>query len=102
MKTYLSIISIGIALATSQAAFAAERTIVKADALPGNLQGGAEKTAAKYADGVPSCMTKTRAKVAASDEALKEWVSTHEKHACATAGTLYVCRAGKNLSVRCE
>ena len=37
-----------------------------------------------------------------ADDLVKEWASTHDKHECADASTVYVCRAGKNLSVRCE
>jgi hypothetical protein len=100
MKTTIKTIAIVSAFAMH--AFAAldahAGDIIKRDALPATLKGG---KVAKNADGVPSC-TVGRAKLAASDELVIEWKSTHEKHDCAGASVVYVCRAGKNLSVRCE
>jgi hypothetical protein len=40
--------------------------------------------------------------MAGDSSIIVEWASTHEKHDCAGASTVYVCRAGKNISVRCE
>lgn len=90
-------LTIAIAGYTFAACDARAETIKRAD-LPANLKGG---KVAKNTDGVPSC-TVGRAKMAGSDELVKEWASTHEKHDCAGASVVYVCRAGKNLSVRCE
>lgn len=99
MKTYISIISLGIALAASQATFAADKgQIIPRKDLPATLKGG---KAPKSSDGIPSCTT-GRAKMDSSEGVVKEWAATHEKHDCAGAATVYVCRAGKNLSVRCE
>ena len=96
-----TIIALQIAILTltcaSAFAFAAPE-IIKRDDLPANLKGG--KTA-KYNDGIPSC-TAGRAKLAGSDELVHSWTSTHAKHECAGASVVYVCRAGRNLSVRCE
>jgi len=68
--------------------------IKKAD-LPA-LKGG---KVAKNSDGIPSCTT-GRAKVQSST--LGDWATAHKDHACAGVAEVYVCRAGKNLSVRCE
>jgi len=96
-KTTLFFQSIAIA-ATLYAGFAHAETIKKAD-LPA-LKGG--KVAASDKSPIPTCFAGDRAKLASTDPLLTEWVASHEKHACASASTLYVCRAGKNLSVRCE
>ena len=96
-KTTLFFQSIAIA-ATLYAGFAHAETIKKAD-LPA-LKGG--KVAAADKSPIPTCFAGDRAKLASTDPLLTEWVASHEKHACASASTLYVCRAGKNLSVRCE
>jgi hypothetical protein len=99
MKRTIKAIALTIAIAgyTFAACDASASEIIKRDDLPA-LKGG--KTA-KNVDGVPSC-TVGRAKMAASEEMVKEWATTHEKHECAGASTVYVCRAGKNISVRCE
>ena len=89
--------SIAIA-ATLFAGFCHAETVKKAD-LPA-LKGG--KVAAADKSPIPTCFAGDRAKLASSDPLVTEWVASHEKHACAGASTLYVCRAGKNLSVRCE
>ncbi len=73
-------------------------TIVKKADLPA-LKGG-KSTAAKSP--IPTCFAGNRAKLASSDPLVVDWAKSHEKHACATAATVYVCRAGANLSVRCE
>jgi hypothetical protein len=97
MKTYISIISLGIALAASQATFAADKgQIVPRKDLPANLKGG---KVAKNNDGIPGCTT---GRVAMSLKDLGDWAETHAKHDCASASTVLVCRVGKNLSVRCE
>lgn len=72
--------------------------IVKKAALPA-LKGG-KATAAK--NPIPTCFGGDRAKLSATDDVVKDWAANHEKHDCAGAATVYVCRAGKNLSVRCE
>lgn len=93
--------AIALVFAVSGYTFAAcdaRAEVIKKDDLPTTLRGG---KVAKNTDGIPSC-TVGRAKMAGSDELVKEWASTHEKHDCAGASTVYVCRAGKNLSVRCE
>ena len=84
--------------ATLYAGFAHAETVKKAD-LPA-LKGG--KVAKADKSPIPTCFNGDRAKLASSDPLVTEWVSSHEKHVCASASTLYVCRAGKNLSVRCE
>jgi len=76
-------------------AYAAPTVVKKAD-LPATLKGG--KTA-KNTDGIPGCAT-GRAKV--DGDTMEEWASAHPTHACSAAKTMYVCRVGKNLSVRCE
>lgn len=76
----------------------AEPTIVKKADLPA-LKGG-KSTAEKSP--IPTCFAGNRAKLASSDPLVVDWAKSHEKHACATAATVYVCRAGANLSVRCE
>jgi hypothetical protein len=99
MKTYISIISLGIALAASQATFAADKgQIIPRKDLPANLKGG---KVAKSSDGIPSC-TKGRAVISASDERIKEWAAGHQDHACADSSEVYACRVAGNLSVRCE
>lgn len=78
----------------------AEPTIVKRADLP-QLKGG---KVAKASDGIPSC-TQGRAKFGKADqdrEPILTWAADHQRHPCFGAETLYVCRAGKNLSVRCE
>ena len=99
--TKLLVIAQATVLALTLAAgFAhAEPTIVKKSDLPA-LKGGKVATADKSP--IPTCFAGDRAKLASTDPLLTEWVASHEKHACAGASTLYVCRAGKNLSVRCE
>ncbi len=99
MKTTIKTVLFTLAIAgyTFAACDARAETIKRAD-LPANLKGG---KVAKAGDGIPSC-TFGRAKMSASDELVQEWASTHEKHDCAGASVVYVCRAGKNLSVRCE
>ena len=82
---------------TLAAGFAHAETVKKAD-LPA-LKGGKVKAAP---NAIPTCFAGDRAKLDASDATVKEWASTHEKHPCAGASVVYVCRAGKNLSVRCE
>ena len=83
--------------ATLYAGFAQAETVKKAD-MPA-LKGGKVKAEKSP---IPTCFNGDRAKLASTDPLLTEWVASHEKHACAGAATLYVCRAGKNLSVRCE
>jgi hypothetical protein len=89
--------SIAIA-ATLYAGFAHAETVKKAD-LPA-LKGG--KVAKADKNPIPTCFAGDRAKLASTDPLLADWVASHDKHDCAGASTLYVCRAGKNLSVRCE
>ena len=100
MKRTIKAIALTLAVAgyTFAACDARAAEVIKREDLPGNLKGG---KVAKHNDGIPSCTT-GRAKLAGSDELVTEWASTHEKHACASASTVYVCRAGRNLSVRCE
>jgi hypothetical protein len=73
-------------------------TVVKKADLPA-LKGGKAKAENSP---IPTCFGGSRAKLAATDDLVKEWAATHDKHECASASTVYVCRAGKNLSVRCE
>jgi len=87
-----------IIAATIYAGFAHAETVKQAN-LPA-LKGG--KVATADTSPIPTCFAGDRAKLASTDPLLTEWVASHEKHACAGASTLYVCRAGKNLSVRCE
>lgn len=95
-RTLIIAQSIALAL-TLCAGFANAETVKKAD-LPA-LKGG--KVAA-VKNPIPTCFAGDRAKLASTDPLVTEWAATHEKHACAGATTVYVCRAGKNLSVRCE
>ena len=74
--------------------------IVKKNALP-DLRGG-RTIKVGPADGIPTCFNGTRAKLSADDNTVKAWASSHAKHVCADATTVYVCRAGQNLSVKCE
>lgn len=77
--------------------YAAEKpAVIKKADLPASLKGG---KVAKNADGIPGCAT-GRAKVALSS--LGDWAEAHKDHACAGVAEVYVCRVGKNLSVRCE
>ena len=97
--TRILIIAQSIAIAaTLYAGFASAETVKKSD-LPA-LKGG--KVAAANKSPIPTCFNGDRAKLDSSDPLVTEWVASHEKHACASASTLYVCHAGKNLSVRCE
>ena len=93
MKT--TILALSVLFASSAIA---DPVIVKKSDLPA-LKGG-------KADGpkspLPTCFGGNRAKLAASDALVSAWVESHPKHSCASASTLYVCRAGANLSVRCE
>ena len=98
MTRILIIAQATIIAATLYAGFAHAETVKKAD-LPA-LKGG--KVAAADKSPIPTCFAGDRAKLSATDPLLTEWVASHEKHVCASASTLYVCRAGKNLSVRCE
>jgi hypothetical protein len=99
MTTKLLVLAQSIAIAaTLYAGFAQAETVKKAD-LPA-LKGG--KVAAADKNPIPTCFAGDRLKVSASDPLVTEWVASHDKHDCAGASTLYVCRAGKNLSVRCE
>lgn len=83
-------------LLTLSAVYGAEKsTVVKKANLPA-LKGG---KVAKNSDGIPGCAT-GRAKVALSS--LGDWTTAHPDHACLGAAEVYVCRVGKNLSVRCE
>lgn len=96
--TKLLVIAQAFAIAaTLYAGFAHAETVKKAD-LP--ALKGAKVKAEKSP--IPTCFAGDRAKMASTDPLLTEWVASHEKHVCASASTLYVCRAGKNLSVRCE
>ena len=100
MRRTISIISIGIALAAFQAQVCQAETVKRQD-LPANLKGG---KVSKNSDGIPGCAT-GREKLSGKDldsEPIASWRATHDKHPCADAGTLWVCRVGKNLSVRCE
>lgn len=97
MKTYLSIISLGLALATSQASFAADKgAVIARKDLPATLKGG---KATKTSDGIPGCQT---GRVSMGVKDLGDWAETHAKHECSSASTVLVCRVGKNISVRCE
>jgi hypothetical protein len=81
----------------------AEGTIVKREALPANLRGGKVK-GANAGDGIPVCSS-GRLVVRIDDNRIADWKSTHENHPCADSDAtdiIYVCRVGKNLSVRCE
>jgi hypothetical protein len=106
MRTTISIISIGLALATFQAsvADAAEKAdapkVIKKDDLPA-LKGGKTR---KNSDGIPGCSA-GRAVFGPHEqdrEPLLSWAGSHQNHVCFGADTLYVCRVGRNLSVRCK
>jgi len=89
----------------STAAIAADKapakTIVKKADLPELV--GSQKSAAKYNDGIPTCFGGDRAVVTNMDaEPMLTWNGNHQNHPCFGADKVYVCRAGKNLSVRCE
>ena len=97
MKRFAIMFCVGFTTTTfSLAAFA--ETVKKAD-LPA-LKGGKVATADK--NPIPYCFAGDRAKLSSSDPLVTEWVESHPKHDCAGASTLYVCRAGARLSVRCE
>jgi len=51
---------------------------------------------------IPSCTTGWVAISWMTDPTVIEWVATHPENACAKASRLYVCREGKDLSVRCD
>jgi hypothetical protein len=99
MKNTIKSIALTLAIAgyTFSACDARAETIKKDD-LPA-LRGG---KAAASKNPIPTCFKGDRAKLPAADPLVTEWKATHEKHACAEAKTVYVCRAGANLSVRCE
>ena len=101
MKRTIKSITITLAIAgytfAACDAFAATELVKKSD-LPA-LKGGKSKAEPSP---IPTCFDGNRAKMPMSDELLTEWRATHAKHECAGASTVYVCRAGKNLSVRCE
>lgn len=99
MRTLVAALILSLSTcAVSLVAFGADGKVIPRKDLPANLKGG---KAPKSSDGIPSCTT-GRAKMDSSEGVVKEWAATHEKHDCAGAATVYVCRAGKNLSVRCE
>jgi hypothetical protein len=82
-------------------AYAAPTVVKKAD-LPANLKGGKQP---KNSDGIPGCATgrtKLEGKAAYDAEPMLTWAATHQTHPCFGAEVVYVCRVGKNLSVRCE
>lgn len=64
-------------------------TVVKKADLPA-LKGGKTKASANP---IPTCFGGSRAKLSATDDLVKEWAETHDKHECADASTVYVCRA---------
>jgi len=97
--TRILIIAQAFAIAATLYAGLAHAETVKKSDLPA-LRGGKVANADK--NPIPTCFAGYRAKMASTDPLLTEWVASHEKHVCASASTLYVCRAGKNLSVRCE
>jgi hypothetical protein len=98
MTKLLVIAQATIIALTLAAGFAHAETVKKGD-LPATLKGAKVKAEKSP---IPTCFAGDRAKLASTDPLLTEWVASHEKHACASASTLYVCRSGKNLSVRCE
>lgn len=109
MKTLVAALVLSLATcALSLAAFGAEKgkdtnapkVIKKAD-LPDGLKGG---KGPKSSDGIPQC-TVGRVILAGNDhdrEPLLTWAGDHQKHPCFGADKVYVCHAGRNLSVRCE
>jgi hypothetical protein len=105
MKTIAIALTLSLALsitALCQAAESGGPVVVKKADLPA-LKGGSSKAERKTADdGIPTCFGGNRAKVSATTDAVKEWATTHADHVCANASTVYVCRAGRKLSVRCE
>ena len=97
--TRIIVITQAFALASAlYCGFARSEVIKKAD-LPA-LKGA--KVAAADKNPIPTCFAGDRLKLASTDPLVTEWVASHDKHPCAGASTIYVCRAGKNLSVRCE
>jgi len=100
MKTIATII---LALTISASAFAAPEIVKKAD-LPA-LKGGKAAGVTKDSSGIPTCFGGNRAKLTTKDmdaEPMLTWSGSHQRHACYGKDVVYVCRAGKNLSVRCE
>ena len=101
MKKTISIIALSLAFSFSASA---APKVVKKDALPATLKGAPQK-AKGSSDGIPTCFSGARAVFGSSEqnvEPLTSWAATHQNHPCFGADTLYVCKAGKNLSVRCE
>jgi hypothetical protein len=95
MKTYLSIISLGLAFAASQSAFAADKgTVIPRDKLPASMTAKVAKEA-KF-PGVPSC--------AKGRIIVDKWPTSVEQadHPCKDAQDLYVCVAFGKISVKCE
>jgi hypothetical protein len=99
MKNTIKSIALTIAIAGyTFAACDARAEVIKKGDLPALKGGKAEASK----NPIPTCFKGDRAKLASSDPLVVEWASTHPKHDCAEAKTVYVCRAGANLSVRCE
>jgi hypothetical protein len=100
---------IALSLLIASPAFAADKAspqpsnVIKTKDLPA-LKGGKAKAERKFNDGIPQCFSETRLAVTNEDDypALLDWAATHQDHVCYGAPTLYVCRAGRRLSVRCE
>jgi hypothetical protein len=95
MRTYFSIISLGLALAASQSAFAADKgAVIPRDKLPASMTAKEVKPA-KF-PGLPAC-SKGRLVVTEWPESVKQ-----DKHPCADSSELYVCTAFGKVSVKCE
>ena len=95
MKTYLSIISLGLAFAASQSAFAADKgQVIPRDKLPASMTAKAAKEA-KF-PGIPSC--------AKGRLVSNEWPQSVEQkgHPCQDSNDLYLCAAFGKVSIKCE
>ena len=95
MKTYLSIISLGLAFAASQSAFAADKgQVIPRDKLPASMT--AKVKADPKFPGLPAC---AKGRVVSN-----EWPQSVEQkgHPCQDANDLYLCSAFGKVSVKCE
>ena len=95
MKTYLSIISLGLAFAASQSSFAADKgQVIPRDKLPASMTAKVAKEA-KF-PGLPAC-AKGRTIITTWPESV-----TKDGHPCQDANDLYACVAFGKVSVKCE
>lgn len=101
MKTLVAALILSASLSIASLCFAADKgTVVKHSDLPA-LKGGKVPTSESV---FPLCVTGRMVSdwgtvMDLDDRWTAEKVS---KHGCSGASVVYVCRAGRNLSVRCE